>query len=126
MNERASSPLVTGLSWGRTEVEGADGAYRDAKLWPGGSREWDWNETGTSHDPGIQPDDVEELLAHGARTVVLSRGQHERLQVQDATLTLLDGRGVDVLVLPTAEAVERYNELAEAGEPVGGLIHSTC
>lgn len=126
MAEGERSPRVTGLAWGRTEVEGADGAYRDAKLWPGGSREWDWNETGTSHAPGIQPADVEELLEHGATTVVLSRGQHRRLGVQDATLAFLEERGVDVHVLPTDEAVERYNELAGAGEPVGGLVHSTC
>lgn len=126
MTDGPTSPRVTGLSWGRTEVEGADGAYKDAKLWPGGSREWDWNETGTGHVPGIQPADVEELLEQGARTVVLSRGQHERLRVQDETLAFLEERGVEVHVLPTDRAVERYNELAEAGEAVGGLVHSTC
>lgn len=126
MSERPSSPRVTNLAWGRTEVEGADGAYRDAKLWPGGSREWDWNETGTSHVPGVQPGDVEELVEHGAETVILSLGQHRRLRVRDETLAYLEGRGVDVQLLPTGEAVERYNELAEAGEAVGGLVHSTC
>ena len=37
-------------------------SFRDAKLFPGGSRKWDWNETGTHHTPGIQPADVKELL----------------------------------------------------------------
>ena len=126
MSDQPNSPRVTGLSWGSTEVEGAGGSYRDAKLWPGGSREWDWNETGTGHMPGVQPADVEELVEHGARTVVLSRGQHGRLRVQDETLAFLEDRGVEVHVLPTDEAVERYNELAQAGEAVGGLVHSTC
>ncbi len=47
------SPKITHLSWGRLEVEGQDGPFKDAKLYPGGAREWDWNETGTSHEPGI-------------------------------------------------------------------------
>jgi hypothetical protein len=38
---------------GRLEVEGKAEPYRDAKLFPGGSREWNWRETGTEHVPGI-------------------------------------------------------------------------
>lgn len=37
----------------------------------------------------------------------------------------LEGRGVEVEVHPTEEAVRRYNERA-ANEPAGALIHSTC
>ncbi|NBB74973.1 MAG: hypothetical protein GVY35_15065 [Bacteroidetes bacterium] len=121
-----SSPRITHLSWGRLEVEGRDAAFKDAKLWPGGGREWDWGETGTHHRPGIQPADVEELLEHGAKTVVLSKGINERLQVQRATLDALDERGVEVDVLQTEQAVERYNELQAEGKAVGGLFHSTC
>jgi len=121
----AGSPRIEGISWGEVRVEGARAPYRDAKVWPGGSRGWDWNETGTSHSPGIQPEDVEELLEKGAKTVVLARGMNERLQVMDETLQMLQRRNIPVHVLPTREAVELYNELAE-DEPVGGLFHSTC
>lgn len=124
MSATEASPRVTHLSWGSLEVEG-QGSYKDAKLWPGGARAWDWNETGTSHVPGIQPADVEEVVEHGAETVVLSRGMNERLQVKRETLEMLEDRGVEVHVLQTEEAVERYNELA-GSEPAGALIHSTC
>ena len=126
MSEHAArSPRITHLSWGRIEVEGRDAPFKDAKLFPDGVREWDWRETGTRHDPGIRPADVEELIEHGAATVVLSRGMHRRLRVQPATLDMLRDRGIEAHVLPTKEAVRRYNELAET-EPVGGLFHSTC
>ena len=59
------SPGIKHLSWGRLETE--HGEFKDAKLFPGGAREWDWNETGTRHEPGVQPADVEELLEHGGR-----------------------------------------------------------
>lgn len=121
---QATAPEITHLSWGRLEVAGHD-RFKDAKLYPGGAREWNWKETGTSHRPGIQPADVEELLNNGAAVVVLSKGINERLQVMPETLQMLEERGVDVHVLQTEEAVERYNQL-RATRPVGALIHSTC
>jgi hypothetical protein len=120
----AAAPRITGLSWGRLETE--DGAaFKDAKLFPGGGREWDWRETGTSHEPGIQPGDVEELLERGATTVILARGVWGRLKVRPDTLELLRRRGVRAHVLKTKEAVRLFNEL-RGSEPVGGLFHTTC
>jgi hypothetical protein len=122
----ASSPRITHVSWGRLEVEDRAQPFKDAKLYPGGARAWDWNETGTSHTPGIQPADVEELLDHGAEVVVLSKGMNERLGVTSEALQMLEDQGVDVHVLQTEQAVERYNDLQRQGTPVGGLFHSTC
>ena len=125
-----SSPRIADVSWGRLEVKPPSGSgvqsFKDAKLYPGGARTWDWNETGTSHTPGIQPADVEELLEHGATVVVLSRGMNKRLQVKPETLDRLDDAGVEAHVLPTEPAVEQYNELQAADEAVAGLFHSTC
>jgi hypothetical protein len=102
------------------------GSGKDWKLWPGGGRPWDWNETGTSHDPGIQPADVHELLEYGSKTVILGRGQERRLQTMPATLDLLRDRGVEVHLEETNAAVTLYNDLVEQGARVGGLFHSTC
>jgi hypothetical protein len=102
-----------------------DDAFKDAKLFPGGARAWDWNETGTNHEPGIQPADVEELLERGATAVVLSKGFHERLGVTPEALRVLEDRGVRAHVRQTGEAIQLYNELRET-ERVGALIHSTC
>jgi hypothetical protein len=90
-----ASPRISRLSWGRVEVDDTR-SFKDAKLFPGGAREWDWRETGTAHRPGIQPADVAELLDHGATTVVLSKGVLERLQVCPETLQQLRDRGVAV------------------------------
>ncbi|SCL21111.1 hypothetical protein GA0074692_1088 [Micromonospora pallida] len=118
------SPRVLAISWGRMEVEYL-GTGKDFKLYPGGGRTWDWSETGTRHSPGIQPDDVEELLLHGATAIVLSRGMQLQLQVDPRTLTLLEERGITPHIVETTQAVQRYNELATT-QPVGGLFHSTC
>ena len=99
--------------------------FKDAKVFPGGAREWDWRDTGTRHVPGIQPADVRELIEHGAKVVVLSKGIWERLQVCPETLEVLAENGIEMEVLQTEIAVERFNNLREA-VPVGGLFHSTC
>ncbi len=119
------SPHIDRLSWGRLEVQGEERPYKDGKLFPGGSREWDWKETGTSHSPGIQPADVEELLEHGVDVVVLSKGMLNRLGTCPETLALLEAWGIEVHVLPTRKAVTLYNRLS-AHWKVGALIHSTC
>lgn len=121
---RSLSPRIADSAWGRIELE--DGrTFKDAKLWPGGGREWDWAETGTGHAPGIQPADVDELLDHGAETVVLTRGRVRALNVPAETVARVEAAGAEAIVLPTGEAIERYNELREE-RAVGGLFHSTC
>ncbi len=125
MEQKTLSPRIKHLSWGRIEVEGKDKPYRDAKLFPGGSREWDWRETGTQHVPGIQPADVLELLEHGATEVILSKGMYQQLHVCPETLQMLKERGIITHILQTKEAVRLYNELREK-KSVGGLFHTTC
>jgi hypothetical protein len=125
MDEKLRSPKITKISWGRIEVEGQTNPYKDAKLYPGGSREWDWRETGTEHKPGIQPTDVDELLEKGADVIVLSSGVYGRLKVATETLNSLHDQGIIIEVHKTPKAVQRYNQLAET-ESVGALIHSTC
>jgi hypothetical protein len=119
------SPRIIDVSWGRLEVDGEAEPYKDAKLFPGGSCQWNWRETGTAHRPGIQIADVQELLDQGARVVVLSRGMAECLHVPDETLAFLKERQIPVHVLPTEHAVALYNKLAQT-EAVGGLFHTTC
>ena len=125
MSETDPSPRVSHLSWGRIEVEGRHHPFKDAKLFPGGAREWNWRETGTEHEPGIQPADVEELLSHAVDVVVLATGVYQRLGVCPETLRLLADRGVDVHVLGTPEAIKLYNELVK-DRRVGALFHTTC
>ncbi|MFW5683543.1 MAG: Mth938-like domain-containing protein [Spirochaetota bacterium] len=120
----AGSPRIVDDRWGRLEVEG-HGTFRDAKLWPGGARTWDWTETGTDHEPGVQIEDVQELIDNGAKIVILSRGRQGALRVPAETVNAIDELGVDVMVMETDRAIEEYNRLA-GDKPVGALIHSTC
>lgn len=120
----AQSPKIHELDWGRVHTE--IGEFRDAKLWPGGGRGWDWNETGTHHSPGVQTADVRELVENGSLTVIIGRGQNERLEVTGEAREWLQGKDVTLEILESSRAVQRYNTLAAEGRAVGTLIHSTC
>ncbi|MEU5152952.1 MTH938/NDUFAF3 family protein [Glycomyces sp. NPDC021274] len=118
------SPRILSITWGRMEI--ADlGIGKDFMLHPGGGKPWDWRESGTEHDPGIQPSDVQYLIDHGAETIVLSLGMERRLQIDPATIALLERLSVPYQAAETLEAVELYNQ-ALANGSVGGLFHSTC
>ncbi|XP_066444359.1 mth938 domain-containing protein [Eleutherodactylus coqui] len=119
-----TSPEISKIAWGSMKVAGQ--AYKDCKVWPGGSRTWDWRETGTDHHPGVQPADVDEVLKKGVKTLVIGRGMSEALQVPTSTLNYIRSQGIDVLVFQTEKAVQEYNSLAAQGAKVGGVFHSTC
>lgn len=124
MHAKNKSPEIHSIKWGKV-VLGEGQHFKDAKLYPGGAREWDWNETGTHHSPGIQPADVQELLDHGAEVIVLSKGFNSRLQTSRQTEELLERRKIPFYQLQTGDALEKYNELRQT-QPAGALIHSTC
>ena len=125
VREQQQSPVVSNDSWGAIEVDGL-GIFRDVKLWPGGAREWDWSETGTRHEPGIQCSDVEDLLAAEPDVVVLSQGRERRLQVCPSTIELLEKRGVAIVHEETSIAIGAYNDLVQNGHRAAALIHTTC
>lgn len=118
------SPQINDLEWGRVHTEA--GLFRDAKLWPGGGRGWDWNETETHHSPGVRTADVRELVENGSQTVIIGCGQNQRLQVTDEAREWLENQGIQLEILETSLAVDRYNTLRAEGVVVGALIHSTC
>jgi hypothetical protein len=126
--DEQDATLITNLAWGQMEVTagGQVSHFKDCKVWTGGATAWNWNETGTQHEPGIQPADLEEVLEKGVEIVILARGVFSRLGVCPETEKLLRDRGVEYHMLDTKEAITLYNELARQGRRVGGVFHSTC
>jgi hypothetical protein len=128
MNNDQHTTEITHLSWGRIEVtvNGKSRRFRDCKVWPGGATEWDWNITGTRHQPGIQPADIEDILAGDIEVIILSRGMNLRLHTLPKTEKLLQSRGIEYHIEQTSQAVEMFNKLMRQGRKVGGIFHSTC
>jgi len=126
--EVADFTLITHLSWGRMEITlpSQTLTFKDCKVWPGGAKEWDWRLTGTHHRPGIQPADIEEILAQGVEVMVLSRGMNLMLHTCPETEKLLREKGIEYHIEETKKAVGLFNRLMGEGKRVGGIFHSTC
>ena len=119
---------ITHISWGKIEVvaNSTKHAFKDCKVWSGGAREWNWQETGTRHQPGIQPADIQEILDKRIEVMILSRGMDLMLHTCPETETLLQERNIPYHIEETKTAVVLFNQLAREGKRVGGIFHSTC
>ncbi len=130
--ETTTAPIITKAIWGQIDTQYKTGqksltkfSTRDLKIWPTGTRAWDWNETGTRHNPGIQPTDMQEFI-NDVDIVILTRGVQSILQVPQATIDYAIAQGKTVLVGETPVMIDVYNSLVQQGKRVGGLFHSTC
>lgn len=129
--EGVTVPIITKAIWGQidtqhtTKTGAVPFSARDLKIWPTGTKEWNWNETGTRHNPGIQPADMQEFL-HSVDIVILTRGVQSVLQVPQETVDYAVAQGKTVLIGETPVMIDVYNCLVQQGKRVGGLFHSTC
>ncbi|EKD37991.1 MAG: hypothetical protein ACD_75C00909G0001 [uncultured bacterium] len=119
------SPRILSSGWGKMVVDGL-GRGKDFKLWPGGGRNWDWAEYGTGHSRGIQPGDLDDLIANGCEVVILTTGRLGRLRIAQPILDILHDKGIETIVADTQKGIALYNDNVEKGRAAGGLFHSTC
>lgn len=67
--------------------------------------------------------ETEPLLREGPDVLIIGTGYNNMVRVDEEILAM---SAVQVLPLPTPEAVRRYNELRSQGKRVAAIIHSTC
>jgi hypothetical protein len=81
-----------------------------------------WRKAGHVVDVG----DVDDILAAHPRHLVVGMGQPGMMRVAPALRSALAAARVELIEVPTAEAVGRFNALHAAGEKVAGAFHLTC
>jgi hypothetical protein len=65
--------------------------------------------------------EIEGLLKEGPDVLIIGTGYDNLVQVEEEVAAL-----PSVEILPTPQAVRRYNELRGDGKRVAAIIHSTC
>lgn len=109
-------------SFGRLVVEGV--AYTsDVIIHADGRVEDGWRRR-RGHE--LVPEDLPEVLADAPRRLVVGTGAGGLMSVSTGFAEACRSRGINVEVLPTGDAVARFNELAEAGDEVAACFHLTC
>lgn len=112
-------PTIHGYRFGRVVIDGHE-ETRDVIVLPQRVvHDW-WRQDGH----GLVLEDLDHVLAELPERLVVGTGAYGRMRPDPGTLETLRARGVDVEVLPTAEAVSRYAEL----DPLrtAAALHLTC
>ena len=110
---------IAGYEFGRVTVDGRE-ETRDVIVLPERVvRDW-WRRDGH----GLVLEDLDAVLDELPARLVVGTGAYGRLRPDPGTIESLRGRGIDVEVLPTAEAVDRYDELDP--RTTAAALHLTC
>jgi hypothetical protein len=119
MRHACAVARLEGYRFGRLLVDGAE-ETRDLIVLPGRvERNW-WR--GDGHRLVLE--DLAGVLDELPPHLVVGTGADGRMQPDAATLEQLRGRGIEVEVLPTSEAVARYAALDPA--LTAAALHLTC
>jgi len=114
-------PRIDTYSFGHIEIDGR--TYNgDVVILPAGVRSDWWREEGHTLKPG----DLTDVLEASPHVVVIGQGAHGLMNVTEETLTRLKQAGIEAVCVPTARAVEVYNERSQRGEKVAAALHLTC
>jgi len=116
-----AQPLVEEYTFGRIKLGGR--VYgRDLVVTPSGVIHPWWRREGHL----LALDDLREVLEVEADCLVIGTGYSGAMDVLDEVVEYFRGRGVEVYVAGTREAVRVYNELVKAGRRVIAAFHLTC
>jgi hypothetical protein len=72
---------------------------------------------------GHTPLSVDEVIPWACGRLIVGTGAYGRLPVMDDVKREAERRGVDLVILPTAEAIEQINQ---GGERTNAILHVTC
>jgi len=114
--------VIDSYSFGRMTVDGRSYS-RDLMILPDGRivHPW-WRLSGHR----LTTDDLTEVLDASPRTIVVGSGSAGLMTPDPALDAELERRQIRMIVFPTGQAVDRYNDLCRQGENVAGCFHLTC
>jgi hypothetical protein len=84
--------------------------------------------TGQSHrnDLKIIDDNIDDILYASVETLVVGTGAYGGMKVTEEAAQAIEGQGINLVAVPTKEAVSIFNSLHAQGKKVAGAFHLTC
>ena len=73
----------------------------------------------------LHPADLDAVFDAHPDVLIVGQGAYSRMRVADETARAVERAGIEMIVLPTHKAVERYNSLP-AGQRAAAALHLTC
>lgn len=113
-------PQIEDYRFGQIRIDGTE-YTSDVIIYPAGVDDNWWRHEGHV----LKLRDLTEALEAEPEALVVGTGAHERLKITDEVTEELEAREIELIVLETPDAVERYNELQAEKRAVAAL-HLTC
>lgn len=74
----------------------------------------------------LHPEDIPEVFEAQVDTLVVGTGAYGNMTVTNEMTKAVAGRGIEIVAVPTGEAVSIFNRLHTEGRRVAGAFHLTC
>jgi hypothetical protein len=74
----------------------------------------------------IKKEEVEQLFASGSETVIIGIGVLSRARLSDEAKNYAERQSAQMFVLPSRDAVRKWNQIVNEGKRAAALIHITC
>ncbi len=114
------TPKIDSFQFGQIIIDGQR-YNKDLIIFPEGiSPNW-WREQGHS----LSVVDLQEVLANPPQVLIIGTGTYGRMQVSPSTLSTIKKQNIQIIVLESQAACQRYNELHNENS-VALAIHLTC
>lgn len=111
---------IESYQFGRIVVDGRE-YTADLILLPGRIVPGWWRQEGHV----LHVADLDAVLGAAPDVLIVGQGAYSRMEVPDETARAVRSAGIELIVLPTREAVKEYNARA-AGQRVAAALHLTC
>ncbi|MEA3340284.1 MAG: MTH938/NDUFAF3 family protein [Chloroflexota bacterium] len=115
-----STPQIESYRFGRIVIDGR--VYgKDVIILPDRVIGNWWRQEGHA----LRPDDLEAVFEAAPEVLVVGQGDYGLMRVTGEAAQSLQAAGIELIALPTGEAVETYNRLC-AERAVAAALHLTC
>ncbi len=115
-----STPQIESYRFGRILIDGRSHS-KDVIILPNRVIGNWWRQEGHA----LRPADLEAVFESAPEVLVVGQGSSGLMRVTQDARQSLRAAGIELIALPTGEAVKTYNRLC-AGRAVAAALHLTC
>lgn len=112
--------MIDSYDFGEIVVDGRR-YTSDVIIYPGRVKDRWWRKDG--HTLGT--DDLEEVLDSEPEVIVVGTGYSGIMRVPPQTQKLIGSKGIELIIKPTSQACQTYNQLS-SGKKAIAMLHLTC
>jgi hypothetical protein len=113
--------MIESYDFGRIVVDGKE-YTNDLIIFPDRVEAGWWRKAG--HQLHIE--DIEEVVEKGPDVLVVGTGYSGLMSVVAETKRYIEERGIELIIQPTKQACETYNDLIQSGKETVAAFHLTC